>query len=163
MADERAGPDPAARAAAADVQVNLALVIRHARLPRLHRRVLANAGVFLDRSSYAVLVTVDGLGQVRLSDLAAEMMLDLSTVSRQVRRLEDAGLLERSVDPEDKRVSVVRPSAAGRVAANQLNHAWQDAFGEALANWPEPELREFASQLARLSEALRGIAEQQPS
>ena len=160
MADETAGPDPAARAAAADVQVNLALVIRHARLPRLHRRVLGNSGVFLDRSSYAVLAIVDGLGEVRLSDLAAEMMLDLSTVSRQVRRLEDAGLLERSVDPDDRRVSVVRPTASGRDAANRLNHAWQEAFGEALDDWPESELRELATLLGRLSEALRGIAEQ---
>jgi DNA-binding MarR family transcriptional regulator len=146
--------------AAAEVQVTLASVIRHARLPRMHRKVMTDAGVFIDRSSYTALAHVDILGEVSLSDLAADMLLDISTVSRQVRRLEDAGLVERHPHPDDKRVSMVGPTEAGRRVANRLNHAWQSAFAEALTDWSAEDLALLAGWLLRFDDSLRRVAEQ---
>jgi DNA-binding MarR family transcriptional regulator len=145
--------------AAASVQLSLAQVIRHARLPRLHRRVMIDAGVFVDRSVYAVLASVDGRGEVSLSDLANDMLLDISTVSRQVRRLEDEGLLERAQQPADRRISMVRTTEAGSKVAKRLSHAWQSAFADALTDWTDEELRALACSLGRLSESLRHIAD----
>lgn len=145
--------------ASAAVQTNLAQVIRQARLPRLHRRVMIDSGVFLDRSVYAVLATVDGLGEVSLSDLANDMLLDISTVSRQVRRLEDEGLLERTRHPADRRISVVRTTEAGGQVAQRLSHAWQSAFADALASWSETDLEGLAESLGRLATSLRHIAD----
>lgn len=120
---------------------------------------MIDSGVFLDRSVYAVLATVDGLGEVSLSDLANDMLLDISTVSRQVRRLEDEGLLERTRRPADRRISVVRTTEAGRQVAQRLSHAWQSAFADALASWSETDLEGLAESLGRLATSLRHIAD----
>lgn len=145
--------------AAAAVQASVAQVIRHARLPRIHRWVMAESAAYLDRSSYAALYTVDALGEASLSDLASEMLLDISTVSRQVKRLEDAGLVERHVHPDDRRVSVVSNTPEGHSVAQRIGLAWQTAFSNALDDWTDDELRELSEMLDRLAVALRRLAE----
>lgn len=144
--------------AAAAVQANLAQVIRHARMPDIQRRVMAESGAYMDRSSYAALFSVDVLGEASLSDLAAEMQLDISTVSRQVRRLEDAGLLERTTHPQDRRVSIVRNTPEGGDVARRIGRAWQRAFSEALDDWSDDELVELSGDLDRFAQALREFA-----
>src|SRR5690349_3009588 len=44
---------------------------------------------------------------MRVSDLAARIELDASTVSRQIKQLEDKGIVERTADPADGRASLV--------------------------------------------------------
>ena len=43
--------------------------------------------------------------EMRVSDLAAKVELDASTVSRQIKQLEDKGIVERTTDPADGRAS----------------------------------------------------------
>ena len=51
---------------------------------------------------------------MRVSDLAACVELDASTVSRQIKQLEDKGIVERTADPADGRASLVRLTDDGR-------------------------------------------------
>lgn len=51
---------------------------------------------------------------MRVSDLAANVGLDASTVSRQIKQLEAEGILERTADPADGRASLVKLSSQGR-------------------------------------------------
>jgi DNA-binding MarR family transcriptional regulator len=145
--------------AAAAVQTHLAQVIRHARLPRVHRRVMSDSRVFIDRGGYATLFNVDVLGRGSMSDLAAEMLLDLSTVSRQVRRLVDAGLVERERDPDDRRVTLLRTTPEGHDIAQRITLAWQTAFDESLAEWDARDVERLADSLGRLSSSLRAYTE----
>jgi DNA-binding MarR family transcriptional regulator len=144
--------------ASAAVQANLAQVIRHARMPNIQRRVMAESGAYLDRGAYAALFSVDVLTEPSLSDLAAEMQLDISTVSRQVRNLERAGLLEREAHPEDGRVWIVRNTEEGRNLALRISQSWQRAFSEALHTWSDTELEELSADLARFARSLREFA-----
>ena len=145
--------------AAADLQTNLAQVIRHARLPQVHRRVMSDSRVFIDRSIYATLFNVDVLGHPSLSELAAEMLLDISTVSRHVRRLVETGLAERAPHPDDRRVTMVSTTPEGHEVAARITRAWQAAFDQSLADWSAEELERVAAQLLRLAASLRTFTE----
>ena len=57
----------------------------------------------VDKAGLAVLHETRRLGTFRPSDLAAEMRLDVSTISRHLRSLEQQGLVQRSADPDDAR------------------------------------------------------------
>src|SRR6476620_9752114 len=50
---------------------------------------------------------------MRLSDLATKVDLDASTVSRQIKQLEDKDIVERTTDPADGRASLVRLTSYG--------------------------------------------------
>ena len=57
---------------------------------------------------------------MRISALATYESLGASAATRVVASLEELDLLERSVDPDDKRASLVNLSDSGRAELNEL-------------------------------------------
>jgi DNA-binding MarR family transcriptional regulator len=89
-------------------------------------------------------------GPLRLSSLAAALDLDASTVSRQVRHLEDRGLLERTSDPDDGRASQVALSAEGRIRLEHGARRRRDLVGQLLEDWPDADREQLRTLLSRL-------------
>jgi len=109
-------------------------------------------GEHIDRAGYWMLTRLDeSVEPMRLSDLAAVLDLDLSTVSRQARQLVDAGLVTRAADLVDRRACRVSVSERGRAVLDAVRAARHDALRSALRAWPESERGALASSLARLA------------
>ncbi|MFY1697383.1 MULTISPECIES: MarR family winged helix-turn-helix transcriptional regulator [unclassified Solwaraspora] len=108
----------------------------------------------LERAAYTLLVRVAGDRPARLSVLAEDMALDLSTVSRQVAALEAAGLATRTPDPTDRRASVIAPTALGQEVFTRNRAVWVNAMRELLADWTPDEMSEFKHLLTRLNETI---------
>src|SRR5690606_7918928 len=70
----------------------------------------------LERSAYRMLGVIYDRWPLRLTDLAIEFALDLSTVSRQLATLERAGLAYRYRDPADQRPYILRANPRGQLA-----------------------------------------------
>jgi DNA-binding MarR family transcriptional regulator len=81
--------------------------------------------------------------------------MDPSAVGRQVRQLEEAGLLVRSTDPDDRRVTRVRATPKGRAVRRRLADAGRAHVAEALAEWTAHDRQELARLLGRLVDDLR--------
>ncbi|MGW4229533.1 MarR family winged helix-turn-helix transcriptional regulator [Streptomyces sp. NPDC004980] len=86
----------------------------------------------------------------RMSDLAAFLGLDKSTMSGLIARAERRGLLTRGTSPEDKRAVVVLITDAGRDLTQRLYEECKAALAPATGRL-DPEQRE---QLAQLLEPL---------
>ncbi|MFJ6852129.1 MarR family winged helix-turn-helix transcriptional regulator [Streptomyces sp. NPDC091271] len=86
----------------------------------------------------------------RMSDLAAFLGLDKSTLSGLIARAERRGLLTRGTSPEDKRAVVVLITDEGRDLTQRLYEEAREALAPATGRL-DPEQRE---QLARLLEPL---------
>ncbi|MFI6983998.1 MarR family winged helix-turn-helix transcriptional regulator [Embleya sp. NPDC050154] len=86
----------------------------------------------------------------RMSDLAAFLGLDKSTLSGLIARAERRGLLTRGADPDDKRAVVVLITDAGRDLTRRLYEEVRDTLAPATGRL-DPKQRE---QLARLLEPL---------
>lgn len=91
---------------------------------------------------------------LRLSALAGALELDASTVSRQVRHLEDRGLIERAGDPDDRRASRIGLSAEGRRRLEAGGRRRRELLGELLHDWPEEDREQLRSLLGRLLQTL---------
>lgn len=92
---------------------------------------------------------------MRVSDLAAKVELDASTVSRQIKHLEAVGVVERASDPEDGRASLVKLSDAGRA---QMQDAFRRRFERiraVLVPWSERDRAQLQHLLIRLAGDLR--------
>ena len=61
-----------------------------------------------------LLATIEDQDRARISDLAAIDHCSQPTMTTQVRRLEDAGLVSRTEDAADARVVLIEITAAGR-------------------------------------------------
>lgn len=67
-----------------------------------------------------LLSTIEDRGQARISDLAALDNCSQPTMTTQVRRLEDSGLVSRTPDPADARAVLIRITPAGVRALQQV-------------------------------------------
>jgi DNA-binding MarR family transcriptional regulator len=126
-------------------------LIRRAGLPRVHQRLNAAAGVSLDRSSYWLASWLTDAESLRLSELADVLHTDLSTISRQVRAAERAGLVERRPDPSDGRASRVYLTAGGRDALERLRAVQRAEILAAIADWPPDDQQRFAELMNRFA------------
>jgi DNA-binding MarR family transcriptional regulator len=91
--------------------VLLLLVATHQRMAQLDERELAADGV--ESNGYAVLSLIGARGTMRLTELAEELGMPLTTASDVVRRLEGRGHVRRRPNPEDGRSFLFELSARG--------------------------------------------------
>jgi DNA-binding MarR family transcriptional regulator len=119
-------------------------------------------GVTVDKAGYWLLVRTSELAPVRLSELADSVELDLSTVSRQVRDLVGAGLLDRAPDPADGRATLVSLTAQGLAVLDAVSEARRTVLDEAVADWSPEERQALADGLTRLGAALHDARECHP-
>ncbi|MEV4759434.1 MarR family winged helix-turn-helix transcriptional regulator [Micromonospora sp. NPDC049559] len=106
----------------------------------------------LDRAAYAILRHLDAAGPQNVSALAAYLVLDGSTVTRQVSAMQRDGLIVREPDPRDGRGTVVAPTEAGLNRMNAVRAARARLYDGILADWPDEERRVLARMLERLNE-----------
>jgi len=82
-------------------------------LVRLSRRMRQQAGAELSPTQGAALSTIDCHGPLTPSELAARERIQRPTATRVLARLEEAGLIERTSDPSDRRSSLVSITSSG--------------------------------------------------
>ena len=136
----------------------LVRLVRHGMVPRTQAAIAQRSGVHVERSTYALLRRIAERGPIRLSDVAADLGLDVSTVSRQVTRLADRGLVRRHADPGDARAGQLGLTARGRDLLRRVRrgrHAW---LADAIGDWSEADRLRLAQLLDRLADALGSTA-----
>ena len=143
------------------IEESVVAIVRAATRPSVQERVVAQAGVAVERAAYGVLGSLGELGPVRLTDLARQLGVDPSTASRQVKALEERGMVARVGDPGDGRVARLGLTPDGAAALELLRGARHRLFADALAEWPAEDLAALAPLLARLARDL--VAEGQRS
>ena len=115
----------------------------------LQREIAARHGIAL--ADLHALRVLELTGAVAVSHLGAELGLRRSSATNLVDRLERAGLVERSTDPHDRRVTLVRPSKAGLDAVASFEMVRQSELVERLLRLDEAERGTFADLLDRIA------------
>jgi DNA-binding MarR family transcriptional regulator len=112
------------------------------------------SGHDLAPASWALLEYLDARGAMRVSDIAACHGVHTSSITPRLQRLEQDGLITRSADPVDARVSIIAIAAAGRAALQGIHAARQQALAEALGSCDDGGLQRAAELLTALAERL---------
>jgi DNA-binding transcriptional ArsR family regulator len=96
---------------------------------------------------------------MRLSDLGRRLGIAPSTLTRNLERLIDGGLVVRQSDAQDARSARVRLTAAGRRAALEVGGREQDFARQVLERIPESRRSVVLEALGELLLALRDATE----
>src|SRR3954452_6715627 len=96
-------------------------------LTRLARRMRQEASGDLSPTQGAALATIDCHGPLTPSELAARERIQRPTATRVLARLEEAGLIERTADPTDRRSSLVTSTDAGHALLDAVRDR-KDAY-----------------------------------
>jgi DNA-binding MarR family transcriptional regulator len=80
---------------------------------RMARRLRQEAGGDLSPSLSSALASIDRHGPLTPSELAVRERVQRPTITRILGRLEEAGLVQRTADPTDRRSSLIATTPAG--------------------------------------------------
>lgn len=130
------------------------LVIASTRSPRQRDRLQRALGLSLSEASLGALRLVQRHGAIAVSDVARRLEIDLSNASRQLRALEDQGLVARRVDPADRRVARFVATPAGRRVLARARAVALNDYAVALEDWSTRDRRQLAALLDRFRMAL---------
>jgi DNA-binding MarR family transcriptional regulator len=120
-------------------------------IARLARRLRQEAGTGLSPSQHSALISVASHGPLTLGHLARVEQVSPPTITRIAVKLEDDGLVARTVDPTDRRISRVQVTAEGE---RRLEH------GRNRRNaWLAERLRTFDPEQRRQIEAALDVLE----
>jgi DNA-binding MarR family transcriptional regulator len=122
--------------------------------PERDTELLARAGLSLERALFPLLVLVERLGPVGVVDLAGRVGRDYTTVSRQVARLEELGLVTRRSGATDKRVREALITAAGKAATDALDAAREEMAIGIFKDWERKDFDDLARLMRKLVEAM---------
>ena len=100
---------------------------------RLHRRLRREATAGLTPSQSMVLATIGRLGAPTLKELAEEEQVMPSSMTRVAEALTSAGLVDRSTDESDRRVSRLTLTSAGQRTLKTVREARTSYLTERLA------------------------------
>ncbi|WP_327068920.1 MarR family transcriptional regulator [Kitasatospora sp. NBC_01250] len=110
----------------------------------------------LEGLAYSLLAHLAEAGQVRVTDVGAHFGVGKATISRQIKALEELGLVARESDPLDGRVSLVSLTEDGARRYLRAHEYRITTFRAMLADWEPAELRQFARLLARFNDTVAG-------
>ena len=80
------------------------------------------------------------------------LMTDRSVISRQVRQLEDMGLIELQADPGDGRARFLALTPLAHKRLKEVRATDKVLLHSRLSSWPADDLHQFAAFIARLNE-----------
>lgn len=104
----------------------------------------------LGPAAFGALRAVEGCGAARVSDVAAALHVDISVASRQVRALEEIGLVSRCVSEHDRRAHTLALTAAGHEALAATEELVTSALDDLVADWDDQAATDLHRLLARL-------------
>ncbi|MFC8143907.1 MarR family winged helix-turn-helix transcriptional regulator [Streptomyces paradoxus] len=117
---------------------------------RQHERLMALAGVPLDRAAVALLRQIADSEPQRPGELAARLGVEASHVTRTVQQLQKSGYVTRVPDPDDRRAQRIELTDAGGEAIAKIREAGVRGMQLALSDWSPEELGQLATLFHRM-------------
>jgi len=116
--------------------------------------LLRLAGLELERALFPLLVLVDWFGPIGVVDAAGRIGRDYTTVSRQIARLEEIGLVTRRPSATDRRVREAAITPKGKIAAQALDAARERIALAVFREWKAKDLDDLARLLRMLADGM---------
>ena len=123
--------------------------------PRQDELLLREAGVALDRALFPLLVRLNDYPSMGVAELADQVGRDPSTVSRQIAKLEELGLVKRQPSASDMRVKEATITKTGSRTIDAIKAARRRLLGQLLADWSKEERTMLPVLMRKFSDAMR--------
>ncbi|MGY0499444.1 MarR family winged helix-turn-helix transcriptional regulator [Nocardia sp. FBN12] len=105
-----------------------------------------------------VLGSLEARGPCRQVDLAVDLCISPSTLSRHVAELVRSGNIVRHADPSDGRATLIQITGEGRDLLRRVRISRAHGLQTALAQWSEEEAEQATSVVLKLRNSLATVA-----
>jgi len=101
-----------------------------------------------------ILLAVPEMDTINMNDLSLKMRVANSTMTRMVDQLVQKGLVNRSADPQDRRIVLVSLTDHGKEVRSKLKNTLQDFFRQVLCDLPSNQLVGILESLETLNQTI---------
>lgn len=119
-------------------------------LSQMYGRYLAKSG--MRSTQYGLLRAIAAMPDPFITDIGRALSMDQTTVTRNVEKLEKAGLVETGPNPSDTRKKMVRLSAHGKACLDAAEPYRAEAQQRILDGLGEEEAQQLLRLLAKVSD-----------
>ena len=142
----------------ADAIINSPCIALHVRragrqISQLYDHYLRPAGI--RSTQYGMLRCVEALPAPFISDIGRVLGMDQTTATRNIEKLEKAGLVETRPHPDDPRKKMVELSSAGKVKLTETLPLWERAQQHILSLMDDNDHESLLRLLGRLTSAAK--------
>ncbi len=124
---------------------------------KVHARRAAAAGVAISQPGFSLLRRLQEEGALSIGELARLTQMDPAAAGRQIRLLEDEGLVMRTKDSEDGRVIVVCVTPNGAEVRRRMGAVGERHMTDVFADWSPADRQQLAVLLPRFVEGLQSV------
>lgn len=125
--------------------------------PNVDEEVVRAAGIPLDRALFPLLMHIERFGPIGIVDLADRVGRNYTTVSRQVAKLDDLGLVRRETNAKDRRMSVVIVSPKGQDMTDKVAVARENIGHRLMEDWQPEEVEQLVKLVTKFARGLRKL------
>ncbi|MGW1375030.1 MarR family winged helix-turn-helix transcriptional regulator [Streptomyces sp. NPDC002446] len=130
------------------------------RVARLHRMIagqlLRRVGLHLGQE--LLMMHLWELGPQRQTDLVRLLDSDAPTMTRSIKRLENAGFVRRRPCPDDKRAVIIEPTAASQALRREVERVWAELESASTGDLTSDQQAEALRALRRIEDGLARAA-----
>jgi len=122
---------------------------------RVHAGMAGAARVVLPQQAMNVLRALGDREPLPVGDLARAARMDTGAVSRQIRVLEEEGLVERRSSPQHGSIVLVEATIEGKAMAQRFERVRGAQLSRALVEWTPEERQQLGELMLRLVDDLQ--------
>ncbi|QZP23921.1 MarR family winged helix-turn-helix transcriptional regulator [Pseudomonas sp. DR208] len=123
--------------------------------PQRDEAMVREAGISLDRALFPLLVLVERLGPIGVVELADRVGRDYTTVSRQVAKLENQGLVTRQASALDRRVRESVITEKGKAMTDRVDDARERIGMSIFSTWEEGDFDNLVRLMRKFAEDIK--------
>jgi DNA-binding MarR family transcriptional regulator len=123
--------------------------------PRRDEAMIEEAGIKLDRALFPLLVLTERLGPIGVVELADRVGRDYTTVSRQMAKLDELGLVLRRESGADKRVREAVVTVAGKAMTDRIDTARERIGRSIFDSWDAQEIDDLVRLMRKFADVLK--------
>ncbi len=123
--------------------------------PQRDELMIRAAGIKLDRALFPLLVLIERLGPIGVVELAERVGRDYTTVSRQMAKLDDLGLVTRQESAADRRVREAVVTAEGKTMTDRIDAARERISRSIFASWDEQDIDDLVRLMRKFADTVK--------
>jgi DNA-binding MarR family transcriptional regulator len=127
-------------------------------IARVNRWATYHAQLAISPALARLLAQIESLGPARVGDLARADHSSQPTMTAQVQRLAEEGLVAREMDPADGRAVLISLTAPGRMLLDEVRQARAAAIAPVLARMSDTERARIRDATGTLAELMRAAS-----
>lgn len=127
--------------------------------PQRDEAMVRAPGIPLDRALFPLLVVIERRGPIGVVDLADRIGRDYTTVSRQVAKLDELGLVRRQAGATDGRVREAVVTPEGKAMTDAIDTARERMGAAIFSDWEPDDVTELVRLMSKFSDSLTAVTE----